>query len=80
MYEEFETQREFNITFPSKFYICSRCNSLTDNPYQCPACQNQANNIFLQDKTFFYKIKETGNTSQIFIPIEKIKEIKNGDN
>lgn len=76
--EIFETVREFNKKFPSKIYICSRCGNLTSNPYQCRSCDNQANNFLLQDKTFSFKILETGVEKTIFIPIEKEKENQNG--
>jgi hypothetical protein len=68
--EEFETVREFNKKFPSKFYICSRCENITTNPYQCTNCDNQSNNFIFQDRTYQYTIKETGKTEQIFKPIE----------
>ena len=41
MIEEFETIREFNIKFPSKIYICSRCGSLVSDPYHCIQCDNE---------------------------------------
>ena len=70
----FNTQREFNNKFPTKMYICSRCGSLTYNPYQCRECQNQSNNFALSDKTYKYVILENGKTEQIFKPIETINK------
>ena len=68
--EEFETIRDFNKKFPSKFYICSRCSNTSTNPYQCTHCGNQSNSFFFSEKTYTYTIKETGKTEQIFRPIE----------
>ena len=78
--EVFETQREFNNRFPTKMYICSRCGALTDNPYQCRQCFNQATNFALTDKAYKYTILETGIKEEIFTPIELLKESegKNG--
>ncbi|MDO5306866.1 MAG: hypothetical protein Q4E83_03815 [bacterium] len=77
--EIFETQREFNKKFPSKLYICSQCGNLTPNPYHCRSCNNQSNNFLLTEKTYQYKILETGISNTIFVPIEKEKEKMNGN-
>jgi len=69
--ETFKTQREFNLKFPSKMYVCPNCLTLSDNPYICPNCGNQSNNIFL--KNYKYKIEETNTENQIFIPMEIYK-------
>ena len=71
MQEEFKTIREFNKRFPSKLYICTRCESLTENPYYCRVCGNQSNNFIF--KGYEYKIIETGQTETIFTPIELLK-------
>ena len=76
--EEFKTEREFNNKFPTKMYICSRCGSLTDNPYQCRECENQSNNFALIDESYQYTILENGKTELIFKPIELFKENNNG--
>lgn len=76
--EEFKTEREFNNKFPTKMYICSRCGSLTDNPYQCRECENQSNNFTLIDESYQYTILENGKTELIFKPIELFKENNNG--
>lgn len=68
--EEFETIREFNIKFPSKIYICSRCGSLVSDPYHCIQCDNQNNNFLYIDKTYSYSIKENNKSERIFKPIE----------
>ena len=73
-FEIFETQRQFNNKFPSKLYTCSKCGTLTDNPYLCITCKNQSNNFFLTEHTYKYKILETGITEEIFKPIELQKE------
>lgn len=75
--EEFETQRDFNMKFPSKLYICSRCSMITLNPYNCTNCNNQSNGFLFTENTYKYTIKETGETEQIFKPIELEKGKKN---
>ena len=37
--ETFGTIRDFNKKFPSKLYICTRCEQLTPNPYYCINCE-----------------------------------------
>lgn len=76
--EEFETIRDFEKNFPSKMYICSRCGRITTNPRFCINCDNQSNNFLFSDKTYTYKIVETGKTEQIFKPIELEKGQNNG--
>ena len=68
--EEFETQRDFNKKFPSKLYVCSRCSMTTPNPHTCTNCNNQINNLLFSENNYQYTIKETGETEQIFKPIE----------
>ena len=65
----FNNWREFNKKFPSKLYVCSACGSLTDNPYFCNNCQNQANNLFHRSNNFAFKIGDE-KEKQIFSPIE----------
>ena len=67
----FKTQREFNLKYPSRIFICPNCLSISDNPYICPNCGNQSNNIFL--KNYTYRIEETGKIETIFPPME-VKE------
>ncbi len=74
--EEFETVREFKQRFPSKLYVCSRCGNLTTDPFICTSCSNQSNG-FLYTDTYIYTIKETGETAQIFRPIELEKGQQN---
>lgn len=74
MMEIFKTQREFNLKFPSKIYVCPNCLTLSDNPYICANCGNQSNNIFL--KNYKYKIEQKGEVETIFPPIE-LKGISN---
>lgn len=76
--DEFETIRDFNIKFPSKIYICSKCKNMTTNPYQCNCCDNQSNNFIFTTETYTYKILETNTTHQIFKPIELEKGEVNG--
>lgn len=68
--EEFESEREFNKRFPSKTYICSKCNHISANPYYCTLCKNQSNNFIYAKNTLTYSIKGIGKTEQIFKPIE----------
>ena len=70
MEEEFATLREFNKKFPSKLYICSRCESLVTDPYICIQCDNQSNNFLYINDTYSYSIQEIGTTERIFKPIE----------
>ena len=77
MATEFNSYREFNNKFPTKLYICPMCNSLSDNPYQCPFCKCQSNN-FLIDNKFTYKINSK--TNQIFNPIELLRKEENEKN
>lgn len=70
MIEEFETIREFNIKFPSKIYICSRCGSLVSDPHQCNMCGCQSNNFLFSDKSYTYFIKDQNITNTIFKPVE----------
>lgn len=74
--ETFETQREFNLKFPSKIYVCSRCGYLTPDKYKCTKCGNQSNNFIFTDNAYKYTIVETGITEQIFTPIE----LRKGEN
>lgn len=78
--EIFETRREFNKKFPSKFYICSNCNSLQSDKYTCSICGWRADGLFkTMDKGYKYTIKETGEQEEIFKPIELLKgENENG--
>ena len=75
MLEVFKNQREFNIKFPSKLYICTRCNAFCTSPYYCKNCGNQCNNFFLRHKNYRYKIKNK-NIEEIFPPAEYIKNIE----
>lgn len=68
--EEFATIREFNKKFPSKLYICSRCQGLSVNPYYCTNCNNQSNSLLFMHNTYTYTIKDIGLTNTIFRPIE----------
>lgn len=71
--EKFETEREFNLRFPSKIYICSNCGALTDNALECKRCKWRADGLFkTAGKGYRYTIEETGITKEIFRPIEKV--------
>lgn len=68
--EEFATIREFNKKFPSKLYICSRCQGLSADPYHCTNCNNQSNSLLFMHNTYTYTIKDINLTNTIFRPIE----------
>lgn len=70
MQEEFETEKEFRLKYPSKIYICPRCGALTTDPQICTHCQNQSNSFLFTDN-FTYKIN--GKIHTIFKPIELLK-------
>ena len=78
--EIFKSQREFNNRFPSKYYICSKCGTLTDNKYTCEKCGWRADGLLKTwGKGYKYTILETGITEEIFKPIELEKgENQNG--
>lgn len=67
----FETIREFNNKYPSKFYICSNCGTLTQNKYNCQKCNWRADGLLkTMNNGYKYTILETGLTEEIFKPIE----------
>ena len=73
--EIFKSWREFNNKFPSKFYICTNCGTLTDDKYTCQKCGWRADGLFKTlDKGFKYTILDEGITEEIFTPIELKKE------
>lgn len=73
--EIFKSQREFNNRFPSKYYICSNCGTLTDNKYTCEKCGWRADGLLKTwGKGYKYTILETGITEEIFKPIELLNE------
>lgn len=73
MQEEFEAIRDFHKKYPGKLYICPRCGHSTPNPIICTSCELQSNSFLYKDKIYTYTIKETGETAQIFKPIEMEK-------
>jgi hypothetical protein len=70
----FKTVREFRLKFPSKLYVCPRCNKLTTDPILCTICENQSNNFMFQEQTYTYTILETQQTQQIFKPLELLND------
>ena len=70
--EVFESRREFNKKFPSRLYICSRCEKMTASPFYCIECGQQSNGIFKEtNSTYKYTItEESEEISEIFKPIE----------
>lgn len=74
--ERFETQREFNNKFPSKFYICSNCGKLIQDKYTCSYCGWRADGLFkTMGRGYKFIITEQGeNIQEIFKPIEMEKE------
>lgn len=69
--EIFKNQREFNKKFPSKIYICTKCQHPTPNPYFCVFCKNQSNNFLY--KGYKYTILDKNITETIFLPTEIYK-------
>lgn len=74
--ERFETQREFNNKFPSKFYVCSNCGKLLQDKYTCCYCGWRADGLFkTMNKGYKFIIEEQSEEIQeIFRPIEMEKE------
>jgi len=74
--EVFETQREFNNKFPSKFYICSCCGKIVIDKYTCNYCGWRADGLFKTfGKGYKFIIKEQGaDIQEIFKPVETMKE------
>ncbi|MBQ9786471.1 MAG: hypothetical protein IJW25_03280 [Clostridia bacterium] len=73
--EVFKTQYEFNKKFPSRFFSCSNCQSLTDDAYYCKTCGWRADGLFkTMGEGYIYTIAETGITTEIFKPIEILEE------
>jgi len=74
--ERFETQREFNNKFPSKFYVCSNCGKLLQDKYTCCYCGWRADGLFkTMDKGYKFIIEEQSEEIQeIFRPIEMEKK------
>lgn len=71
--EIFQTRREFNKKFPSKSFLCSKCENMTPNPFYCKECGAQANGLFKDtNNTYKYVIKEESEEiNEIFMPIEQ---------
>lgn len=79
--ETFATIREFNNKFPTKMYICCSCGQLTDNKYTCSRCGWRSDGLLKTwGKGYKYTILETGETEEIFKPIELLKEVNNDKN
>lgn len=75
IYEEFNSLREFNNKYPSKFYICSNCNQLIDDKYYCRNCGWRADGLLKTwDKGYKYKLLDSGRVEEIFKPMELLKE------
>ena len=72
--ETFETLREFNNKFPSRFYICPICGALTKQKDYCETCTWRSDGLFkTMNKGYKYTIKELNLTEEIFQPIELTK-------
>lgn len=74
--EYFESKREFNLKFPSKFYICAFCGKITPYPDLCINCNTRADGFLkTMDSGYKYVIKEQGpEINEIYKPIELIIE------
>ena len=79
--ERFNTQREFNNKFPTRYYKCSNCGELTNDKYTCPKCGWRADGLLKTwGRGYKYTILETGITEEIFKPIELFKESEEKQN
>lgn len=79
IYEEFNSERDFNNKFPSGFYLCPICGYMTNNKYYCQRCKFSAKGLFKTlDKGYRYKILSNGTEDEIFKPIELEKGKFNG--
>ena len=74
--ERFETQREFNNKFPSKFYVCSNCGKLLQDKYTCCYCGWRADGLFkTMDKGYKFIIEEQSEVSEVSVSEQsKIKD------
>ncbi len=69
-FEYFENNRDFNIKFPSKFYICAFCGKITTHPKLCIHCFARADG-FLKTMDSGYKYQIANEPPQeIFKPLE----------
>lgn len=69
--ETFKSKTNFYEKYPSKLYICSFCGTLSQDRYQCSKCGFRADGLFkTMDKGYQYTIEETGETEEIFKPLE----------
>lgn len=69
--DELENSREFNNKFPSKFYICSNCGYMTNNPYTCQKCKWRADGLFkTMGNGYKFKFKNSPEIHEIFKSIE----------
>ena len=76
--EVFETQRDFNNKFPSKFYICSCCGKIVIDKYTCNYCGWRADGLFKTfGKGYKFIIEEEGIEHEIFKPLELMKGERN---
>lgn len=72
--EKFKTKREFKNKYPSGLYVCASCKSLSQDPYYCRNCGYRADGILkTMNNGYIYEIEETGETAEIFTPLERMK-------
>lgn len=72
--EIFKNKTEFKIKYPSGLYVCAYCGQMTDSEIVCGYCGFRADGILkTMEKGYKYKIEDTGETSEIFNPTERMK-------
>lgn len=76
----FDTQRDFNNKFPSKFYICAFCGKITTYQKYCIHCNTRADG-FLKTMNSGYKYQIANQEPQeIYRPLELLEGEDNDKN
>lgn len=69
--ENFRSMRDFYKKFPSRFYICSNCGYVNNNPYNCQKCSWRADGLFkTMGSGYRYSLENSSEVYEIFKPIE----------
>lgn len=77
--EHFDSNRDYNLKFPSKFYICAFCGKITPHPKLCIHCNTRADGFLkTMESGYIYQIKNQ-QPQEIFKPLELINEGENND-
>lgn len=71
--ETFKTKREFKNKYPSGLFVCANCRQLSYDPYYCGNCGFRADGLVgTIGQGYKYTIEESGETDEIFTPIERV--------